>query len=137
MSASDALFFTSSRPAAHQPPLPDEPTTLHRYRFLPPGAGPYNQYPTVLTLPPDLFHLECGDHGVPSERGATYDLQQAGFLVFQIDHRLAPPNQLPGQHTNGEAPAQTDDVKRQILAALADSQCNGSIYLVGGSGAGV
>ncbi len=82
------------------------------------------------------FNLEYGDHGVPSERWATHDLQYAGFLVFQVDHRLAPPGALPGQHTNGEAPAQTDDAKRQILAALADTQCNGSIYLVGGSAGG-
>lgn len=87
-------------------------------------------------FPPDVFHLEYGDHGNPSERVATRDLQYAGFLVFQVDHRLAPPNHLPGQHTTGIAPAQTDDAKRQILAALADPQCNGSIYLVGGSAGG-
>jgi acetyl esterase/lipase len=121
--------------SAYQPPAPDG-NILHRYRFAPPGAGPYNQYPTVLMFPPDVFYLEYGDHGTPSERIATHDLQWAGFLVFQVDHRLAPPNHLPGQHTNGEAPAQTDDAKRQILAALADPQCNGSIYLIGGSAGG-
>lgn len=67
---------------------------------------------------------------------ATRDLQYANFLVFQIDHRLAPPNRLDGQTTDGHPPDQTDDVKRQILAAIADSQCNGSIYLVGGSAGG-
>jgi pimeloyl-ACP methyl ester carboxylesterase len=36
----------------------------------------------------------------------------------------------------GYAPEQTDDLKRQILAALADPQCNGNIYLVGGSAGG-
>lgn len=87
-------------------------------------------------LPPDVFYLEYGDRGVPSEQVATYDLQHAGFLVFQVDHRLAPPNTLPGQATDGRAPFQTDDIKRQILAALADPQCNGSIYLVGGSAGG-
>ena len=50
-----------------------------------------------------------------------------------MDHRLAPPNKLPGQITDGHPPDQTDDTKRQILAALADPQCNGSVYLVGGS----
>jgi pimeloyl-ACP methyl ester carboxylesterase len=31
---------------------------------------------------------------------------------------------------------QTDDLKRQILSALADPDCNGNIYLVGGSAGG-
>src|SRR5207244_5111001 len=60
-----------------------------------------------------------------------------GFLVFQIEHRLAPGDgRLPGQTSSGRPPDQTDDVKRQILAALADPHCNGSIYLVGGSAGG-
>ena len=96
---------------------------LHRYRFVPPT--PYGPtYPTVLMLPPDIFKLEYGDSGVPTERQATYDLQQAGFLVFQVDHRLAPPGALTGQIysvTSGRFPQQTDDIKRQIMAALADS----------------
>jgi acetyl esterase/lipase len=80
--------------------------------------------------------VEYGDHGNMSERWATKDLQDAGFLVFQVDHRLAPPNTLPGQATDGRAPFQTDDLKRHILGALADHQCNGSIYLIGGSAGG-
>ncbi len=118
---------------AYQPPDGD---ILGRFRFAPPNAGPYDQYPTVLMFPPDGFKAEYGDHGVPSERLATRDLQYAGFLVFQVDHRLAPPGKLIGQTSNGHPPDQTDDAKRQILAALADPQCNGSIYLVGGSGGG-
>jgi acetyl esterase/lipase len=119
----------------YQPPPPNDFNILHRYRFVPPA--PFNSpYPTVLILPPDVFYLEYGDRGVPSEQVATYDLQQAGFLVFQVDHRLAPPNTLPGQATDGRPPFQTDDIKRQILAALADPQCNQSIYLVGGSAGG-
>jgi acetyl esterase/lipase len=119
----------------YQPPPPNDFNILHRYRFVPPP--PYaSPYPTVLMLPPDVFTAEYGDRGVPSEQWATYDLQHAGFLVFQVDHRLAPPNTLPGQATDGCAPFQTDDLKRQILAALADEQCNGSIYLVGGSAGG-
>ena len=123
--------------SAYQPPPPDdERGILHRFRFTPPNAAPYDKFPTVLMLPPDVFHLEYGDQGNPGERGATYDLEHAGFLVFQIDHRLVAPGHLPGQHSSGIAPAQTDDVKRQILAALADPQCNGNIYLVGGSAGG-
>ncbi len=117
----------------YQPPDGD---ILHRFRFVPPNAVPGQRFPTVLMFPPDVFYLDYGDHGVPSERWATYDLQQAGFLVFQVDHRLAPPGALPGQTSSGRAPAQTDDAKRQILAALADPQCNGSVYLIGGSAGG-
>ncbi len=121
---------------AYQPPPPNDFNILHRYRFVPPPpfAPPY---PTVLMLPPDVFNLEYGDRGVPSEQWATYDLQHAGFLVFQVDHRLAPPNTLIGQATDGGPPFQTDDLKRHILAALADTtNCNGSIYLVGASAGG-
>jgi acetyl esterase/lipase len=121
---------------AYQPPDGD---ILHRYRFVPSTGGP--TFPTVLMLPPDVFNIPYGANGSPSERVATRDLQAANFLVFQIEHRLAPGHGfLPGQDVAhgslGHAPDQTDDVKRQILAALADSQCNGSIYLVGGSGGG-
>jgi acetyl esterase/lipase len=91
-------------------------------------------------LPPDVFYIEFGDEGNPSEKVASYDLQQAGFLVFQVEHRLAPPGALDGQiysvNSTGRFPDQTDDIKRQILAALADSQCDGRIYLVGGSAGG-
>ena len=112
---------------------------MQRFRFVPPGAWPENKtFPTVLMLPPDIFKLEYGDRGTPTEQQASYDLQFAGFLVFQVDHRLAPPgalgHQLPAD--KGYAPEQTDDLKRQILAALADPQCNGNIYLVGGSAGG-
>ncbi len=117
----------------YQPP---DGNILHRRRFVPPNAVPGQKLPTVLMFPPDVFYLEYGDAGVPSERVATRDLQQSGFLVFQVDHRLAPPGMLTGQTTDGRAPAQTDDAERQILAALNDSQCNGSIYLVGGSAGG-
>ena len=140
-----AVCFADACPDNHQPVFTFEETLdhayqppdgdiLHRFRFAP--SGGLVQRPTVLMLPPDVFKLEYGDHGVPSERGATYDLQQAGFLVFQIEHRLAPPGRLEGQTSDGHAPDQTDDIKRQILAALADPRCNGSIYLVGGSGGG-
>ena len=121
---------------AYQPPDGD---ILHRYRFVPPGTPPPSgKYPTVLMLPPDIFKLDQGDTGVATEQQASWDLQQAGFLVFQVDHRLAPMGALIGQapYPSGQAPTQTDDLKRQIMAALADSQCNGSIYLVGGSAGG-
>jgi hypothetical protein len=118
-------------------------TMLKRYRFRPPA--PYSSpYPTVLLIPPAEFK-GADDGGVTSERWASYDLQQAGFLVFQVEHRLAPPGYIDGQPhgsdqdqtdrppESGRPPEQTDDIKRQILAALDDTDCNQSIYLVGGS----
>jgi pimeloyl-ACP methyl ester carboxylesterase len=127
--------FTSPETLAsdYQPPAPDV-NPLRRIRFVSPGGA--LQRPTVLMLPPDVFNVDFGEHGVSSERGATYDLVQAGFLVFQVNHRIAPPDKVEGQYTEGHAPDQTDDLKRHILAALADPRCNGSIYLIGGSAGG-
>ena len=106
------------------------------YRFAPaPGFDP--PYPTVLMVPPDVFeNSDITDGGEPHEQQASHDLQFAGFLVFQVETRLSPPGTLPGQTDSGVAPAQTDDLKRQILAAINDPQCNGIIYLVGGSAGG-
>jgi hypothetical protein len=112
---------------AYQPPNPDAPNTLRRVRFRPPGGG-LTKWPTVLMLPPDVFTAEYGEHGVPSERWATYDLQQAGFLVFQVNHRLAPPNKVEGQMTDGYAPAQmtssgTFSLRSMTLSVRARSIC--------------
>ena len=76
------------------------------------------------------------DDGEFHERHASYNLQFAGFLVFQVETRVAPPGRLENQLERGYAPEQTDDLKRQILAAINDPQCNGNIYLVGGSAGG-
>src|SRR5438477_9743202 len=100
----------------YQPYPSSTPPVLQRFRFVPPGAWPQNKtFPTVLMLPPDIFKLESADDGVPTERQASYDLQFAGFLVFQVDHRLAPPGRLGHQldTDKGYAPEQTDDLKRQ------------------------
>jgi acetyl esterase/lipase len=109
------------------------------------GPGPY---PTVLTIHAGGFR-NGDDTGEPHQRLADYDLAQAGFLVFSIEYRLAPPGLLIGQtpHCSGEdctsdeiasgrPPEQSNDVKQQILAALADPQCNQEIFLVGGSSGG-
>jgi acetyl esterase/lipase len=123
---------------AYQPYPTGTPPPLQAYRYAPPA--PYDPpYPTVLVVPPDIFHDEdITDGGEPHERQASYDLQQAGFLVFQVETRLAPPGKLPNQLSTdpGTAPEQTDDLKRQILSALNDSSTNGNIYLVGGSAGG-
>jgi acetyl esterase/lipase len=113
---------------------------LKRYRFVPPGTWPANKtFPTVLMVPPDVFRdANITDEGEWHERRASHDLQFAGFLVFQVETRLAPPGKLLHQPMGdlGHAPEQTDDLKRQILAAINDPQCNGNIYLVGGSAGG-
>jgi dipeptidyl aminopeptidase/acylaminoacyl peptidase len=121
---------------------PTDGTVLKRFRFTPPGYQDGHTYPTVLMIPPAEFK-GADDHGVPSEKQATADLQAAGFLVFQIEHRLATPGQISGQpahtwpfETSGLPAQQQGDVERQILAALNDSHCNQSIYLVGGSSGG-
>jgi len=120
----------------------NDSTQMHRYRFRPSGIGPW---PTVLMLAPALYRNGYDD-GTPEERVATKDLTNAGFLVFQIEHRLAPAGLLAGQipHNtslqgilSGRPPQQTDDVKQQILAALAETEdCNGKIFLIGGSSGG-
>jgi len=125
----------------YQPYPTGTPGVLKRYRFQPPQGPPASlappPWPTVLMVPPNIFKNDMIiDDGEPHERHASYDLQQAGFLVFQVETRLAPPGTLPGQLERGYAPEQTDDLKRQILAAINDSQCNGNIYLVGGSSGG-
>ena len=124
----------------YQPYPSPSPAILKRYRFVPPGAWPENKkFPTVLMVPPNVFKLDSiTDDGELHERRASYDLMFASFLVFQVETRLAPPGKLPGQLPSdpGTAPEQTDDLKRQILAAINDRQCNGNIYLVGGSAGG-
>ena len=124
----------------YQPYPSPSPAVLKRYRFVPPGTWPPNKtFPTVLMVPPNVFKNDMiTDDGEMHERSASYDLQQAGFLIFQVETRLAPPGTLPDQQPGdyGHAPEQTDDLKRQILAAINDSQCDGDIFLVGGSAGG-
>ena len=105
------------------------------------GPGPY---PTVLTIHAGGFRSQ-DDHGSGHQRVADGDLVAAGFLVFSIEYRLAPDGLLFGQHVHddtplgiasGRPPQQSNDVKQQILAARADSQCDGTIFLLGGSAGG-
>jgi len=124
---------------------PDDNTVLRRIRYSPDpaiwGPGPY---PTVLTIHPGNFYFGEA-YGVSSQRYATYDLVKAGFLVFQVDHRLAPDGLILNQYehdntfrgiASGRPPQQSNDIKQQILAARADPQCNGTIFLIGGSSGG-
>jgi acetyl esterase/lipase len=69
------------------------------------------------------------------------DLVCAGFCVFDIEYRLAPPGQIPGQGADpGRYPEQTDDVATAIRAArnpapgsVAFGRVNGKVGAVGGS----
>ncbi len=128
---------------------PVDETTLMRVRYRPTGTGPW---PTVISIPPVVFRSEVGEMGTHAQRVAAKDLTDHGFLVFQIEHRLAPPGLAAGQYPHqtdpehpdpfraeqsGRPPQQTDDVKQQILAALADPQCDHEhIFLLGGSSGG-
>lgn len=99
----------------------------------------------MISIPPTVFR-QGEAAGVQSQRLVSKALAAEGFLVFQVEHRLAPMDLLEGQtaHSNtipegiasGRPPQQTNDIKQQILAALADSKCNQKIYLVGGSSGG-
>jgi acetyl esterase/lipase len=69
------------------------------------------------------------------------DLVCAGFCVFDIEYRLAPPGKVPGQGRDpGQYPEQTDDVATAIRAArnpapgsVAFGRVNGKVGAVGGS----
>jgi acetyl esterase/lipase len=129
-------------PDAYQPHQydPDDETVLRRLRFKPEGYGDGTTHPVVISIPPTIFR-EGDAYGVPSQRVATRDLVMAGFLVFQVEHRLAPPGHILHQDrhddpASGRPPEQTDDIKQQVLAALNDQHCNGTLFLIGGSSGG-
>src|ERR1043166_2549991 len=69
------------------------------------------------------------------------DLVCAGFCVFDIEYRLAPPGKVQGQGLDpGRYPEQTDDVATAIRAArnpaptsVAFGRVNGKVGAVGGS----
>lgn len=65
---------------------PNDTTVMYHIKFKPSGTGPW---PTVLMLPPDVFKIEIKAAGTTKERVATRDVTDNGFLVFQIEHRLA------------------------------------------------
>ena len=69
------------------------------------------------------------------------DLVCAGFCVFDIEYRLAPPGELQGEESDpGRYPEQTNDVATAIRAArspastsVAFGRVNGKVGAVGGS----
>lgn len=134
-------------PAQYQPSAySNDITILRRLRFRPDpaiyGPGPY---PVAITAHAGGFR-DVDAYGSTSQRWADKDLAKAGFLVFSIDHRLAPDGLILNQHmhdnttpegiASGRPPQQSNDVKQQILAAKYDSQCNGVVFFVGGSSGG-
>jgi acetyl esterase/lipase len=83
-------------------------------------------------------HFNAGDF---TDLQTDQDLVCAGFCVFDIEYRLAPPGRVRGQGRDlGHYPEQTDDVATAIRAArnpaptsVAFGRVNGRVGGVGGS----
>ena len=83
-------------------------------------------------------HFNAGDF---TDSQTDQDLVCAGFCVFDIEYRLAPPGEVEGQQSDsGRYPEQTDDVATAIRAArnpartsVAFGRVNGKVGAVGGS----
>ena len=83
-------------------------------------------------------HFNAGDF---TDSQTDQDLVCAGFCVFDIEYRLAPPGRVRGQGRDlGHYPEQTDDVATAIRAArnpaptsVAFGRVNGRVGAVGGS----
>ena len=93
-------------------------------------------YPAIIVL--HGGHFDAGDF---VNTQTVQDLVCAGFCVFDIEYRLAPPGKLQGQRGDpGRYPEQTDDVAAAIRAArnpapgsVAFGRVNGKVGAVGGS----
>ena len=103
--------------------------------FLPNDA---NTHPAVVVIHGGNF--STGDFN-GHDTQADQDLVCAGFCVFDIEYRLAPPGKIQGQGRDpGRCPEQTDDVATAIRAArnpastsVAFGRVNGKVGAVGGS----
>jgi dienelactone hydrolase len=101
-------------------------TILHWRVQEPVGGG---KHPVVLTIPGGGFK---NLFSIPP--AVSQDLLAAGYVVFDsVEYRLAPPNKLSGQVSDGRYPDQTNDIELAAAAALRDSRCNGEVFAVGGS----
>jgi acetyl esterase/lipase len=98
---------------------------------------PTGTHPAVLVI-----HGGGFKDGEPGPASVAQDLNAAGFNVFAIDYRLAPPHTDMPQQVNrdeGYYPEQTDDVATAIRAARAGStaasagKVTGKVGAVGGS----
>jgi acetyl esterase/lipase len=92
---------------------------------------------------PAILVIHGGDFnsGIFVDTQTDEDLVCAGFVVFDIAYRLAPPGKLPGQGADlGRYPEQTTDVTTATRAArnppptsIAFGRVNGKVGAVGGS----
>ena len=92
---------------------------------------------------PAIIVIHGGDFyaGTFNDTQTDQDLVCAGFCVFDIEYRLAPPGKLQGQGNDlGRYPEQTIDVATAIRAArnpaptsVAFGRVNGKVGAVGGS----
>jgi len=93
-------------------------------------------HPAIIVIHGAFFNA-----GVFNNTQTDQDLVCAGFCVFDIEYRLAPPGKLQGQGRDpGHYPEQTDDVATAIRAArnpapgsVAFGRVNGKVGAVGGS----
>jgi acetyl esterase/lipase len=137
-----SLLLTGVAAAKASPPAESRPTPpptevyaiasdrtpLEWTVYTPAGRGPWI---AVLVIHGGLFF-----GGDSSDAGATtcaQDLADAGYIAFAINHRLAPPGSIPGQHSLGRFPDQYDDVHLAVQAARDDARTTGKIGAVGGS----
>ncbi len=107
----------------------DDGTPLHWTMFAPNDG---QKHPAVL-----LIH--GGGFTLPSQVPVfvAMDLVAAGYTVFsQVQYRLAPPNKITGQTSDGCYPNQTDDVTLAARAAVTDPRSNGEVFVIGGSAGG-
>ncbi len=125
---------------AYQPKAYDstDTTVLERVEYVPTSGS---RWPIVLVIHGGGWH--GGSFYEEDLVSACLDLRNAGYLVFGIDYRLAKPGHIPGQdrhdaaHPDSGGPLQeTNDIKQQVLAARADTRCNGQVFVVGGSAGG-
>ena len=108
-------------------------TPLSWRAFVPPDG---RIHPAVLVIHGGNF-----DGGDFTNIQTDQDLVCAGFCVFDIQYRLAPPGKVPGQGRDpGHYPEQTDDVATAVRAArnpaptsVAFGRVNGKVGAVGGS----
>ena len=114
---------------------PSGDTPLRWSAFIPTDA---KIHPAIIVIHGGNFN--SGDF-LGNDTQTDQDLVCAGFCVFDIEYRLAPPGNVPGQGRDpGRYPEQTDDVATAIRAArnpartsVAFGRVNGKVGAVGGS----
>src|SRR5438876_2840166 len=105
-----------------------------KWRAFIPADG--DTHPAIIVIHGGNF--DAGDF---TNTRTDQDLVCAGFCVFDIEYRLAPPGKLQGQGSDpGHYPEQTEDVATAIRAArnpargsVAFGRVNGKVGAVGGS----